>query len=363
MTQINVQPGIMEIALYQGGQSALAGVTEVVKLSSNENPYGPSEATKAAFAQSGLALHRYPGTDHAGLRAAIAEVHGLDAERIVCGVGSDEVLQFVAQSFAGPGDEVVFSEHCFIVYPLVTQAIGATPIKVPAVNYGHDLEATAAAITPRTRVVFIANPNNPTGTWVTSEPLVRCLKAIPSDVVVVLDEAYFEYVSDPDYPDGIALQKQFDNLVVTRTFSKIHGLASLRVGYAISNGAIADLMNRVRQPFNVNDLSMAAAVGALTDEAHVERSRALNAEGLASVGEALNGLGMEFIPSKGNFLTVDCKGEAGSIYDALLREGVIVRPIAGYGLPNHLRVSIGTTEENERFLGAFESVLRKAGRL
>lgn len=360
--------GIRSLHPYQPGKppeelTRELGIVDPIKLASNENPLGPGEQALAAMQNRVAEIGRYPDGAGYELKAALAAHHDVASDNVTLGNGSNEVLEFVARVFAGPGDEVVFSEHCFIVYPLVTQAIGATPVKVPAVNYGHDLEATAAAITPRTRVVFIANPNNPTGTWVTSEPLVKCLKAIPSDVVVVLDEAYFEYVSDPDYPDGVALQKQFDNLVVTRTFSKIHGLASLRVGYAISNGAIADLMNRVRQPFNVNDLSMAAAVGALADEAHVERSRALNAEGLASVGAALKGLGMAFIPSKGNFLTVDCKGEAGSIYDALLHEGVIVRPIAGYGLPNHLRVSIGTTEENERFLGAFESVLRKAGRL
>jgi histidinol-phosphate aminotransferase len=360
--------GISSLQPYQPGKpieelSRELGITDIIKLASNENPLGPGPGALKKIRESMRELGRYPDGSGYALKARLAEYHDVEPDQITLGNGSNEVLEFAARVFTRPGDEVVFAEHCFIVYPLVVQAIGATPVKVAANDWGHDVEAMARAVTPATRLVFIANPNNPTGTWVDEAPLRRCLESIPSDVVIVLDEAYFEYIDRPDYPDGVALMKQFDNLVVTRTFSKIHGLAAMRLGYSISNTVIADLMNRVRAPFNVSELAMAAAIGALDDAGHMGRSRELNATGLKALEEGITQLGCQFISSVGNFLTVDTRGAGGPIYEALLRQGVIVRPIGGYGMPNHLRVSVGLESENERFLTALETVMNEAGRL
>jgi histidinol-phosphate aminotransferase len=353
--------GIRSLSPYQPGKpieelQRELGIKDVVKLASNENPLGPGQKALAAVRTRLEEMSRYPDGSGYSLKRALAAHHSCAAEAITLGNGSNEVLELIARVFAGPGDEVMFSEHCFIVYPLVTKAIGANPVQVPAHDFGHDLVAMAAALTPKTRIAFIANPNNPTGTWITSEALVQFMRAVPDDCLVVVDEAYFEYAARSDYPDATMLMADYPNLMVTRTFSKVHGLASLRIGYALSSLEVADLMNRVRQPFNVNDPCMAAAEAALQDQAHLRVSVDVNKHGMEVLERGLRGLGYATIPSVANFVTFDTGTDAGPVYDKLLREGVIVRPIAGYGLPRHLRVSIGTEHENQRFLAALERV-------
>jgi histidinol-phosphate aminotransferase len=249
------------------------------------------------------------------------------------------------------------SEHSFVVYPLVTKSLGAELTIIPAIDFGQDLRATLTAVSHRTRVVFIANPNNPTGTWVDKQSLLRFLDAVPEEVLVVLDEAYFEYVADPNYPNGLELVGDYPNLIVTRTFSKAYGLAGLRIGYSVSHPDIADLMNRVRQPFNVNAMSLAAALVALDDETHLKESVRINNEGMKMLTGACDQLGLGYIPSVGNFLSIDFGFDAMPIYEGLLREGVIVRPIGVYGMPNHLRVTVGLPLENERFIGSLKKIL------
>lgn len=356
-------PGVRSLRPYEPGKplSELEreyGVRDAIKLASNENPLGPSpralEAVRAVMHE--LAL--YPDGNCFELKAALAERHGVAPEQITVGNGSNDVLEFVARVFLQPGREAVFSEHAFAVYPIVTQAVGAQGVVVPAVNYGHDLSAMLARITGRTGVVFIANPNNPTGTWLKADELRAFVAAVPRHVVVVIDEAYFEYVDEPEYPDTTQWVKDHPNLVVTRTFSKVYGLGGLRVGYGISHPAVADLFNRVRQPFNVNAAAQAAAVAALADHDHVARSIAVNRAGMEQVTVAFARMGLPFIPSVGNFVCVDVGRPAGPVYEALLRQGVIVRPVGGYGLPHHLRVTIGTQAENERFITALERALK-----
>ena len=355
-------PGIDAIAPYQPGKplSELEreyGIRDAIKLASNENPLGPGERALAAARAALADLGRYPDGGGFALKRALARRLGVAPEQLTLGNGSNDVLELLARTFASDGDEVVYAQHAFAVYELATLAVGARPVVVPARNWGHDLAAMQRAVTERTRLVFIANPNNPTGTWVSRDELVAFLDAIPRRVVVVLDEAYFEYVEEPSYPDGIALLARYPNLAVTRTFSKIHGLAGLRVGYAVTTAEIAEYLNRVRQPFNVNSVALAAAEAALEDEAHVERSRALNREGMRQLVEGLAALGLDHIPSVGNFVTFDVGRPAGEVYEALLRRGVIVRPVANYGMPRHLRVTIGLPEENARFLAALREVI------
>uniref|UniRef100_UPI003564DED2 histidinol-phosphate transaminase n=1 Tax=Pontibacterium sp. TaxID=2036026 RepID=UPI003564DED2 len=279
------------------------------------------------------------------------------SSRITLGNGSNDVLDLLGRTFIQPGDEVIYSEYSFVVYALVTQALAAKAVVTPAKNWGHDLDAMADAITDRTRMIFIANPNNPTGTWLTDSELQTFLAKVPAHVVVVLDEAYTEYVALDDFPNGLQLQAQYPNLVVTRTFSKAYGLAALRVGFAVANEAITDLLNRIRQPFNVNTIALSAAVAALSDQEYLERSVQLNTAGMAQLESGLAALQLEWIPSAGNFLTVDMKQDAAEYYQALLHQGVIVRPVANYGMPNHLRISIGLPEENQRCLDALAKVL------
>jgi histidinol-phosphate aminotransferase len=330
------------------------GIRDSVKLASNENPLGAGEKAREAAARALASLGRYPDGGGFELRRALAERHGVDPAAITLGNGSNDVLDLVARVFLRPGVESLFSEHAFAVYPICTQAVGAEARVAKAQSYGHDLEAMAALINERTRVVWIANPNNPTGTWLAAGPLRRFLDGLPETCVAVVDEAYVEYVKEPDYPDASAWLADLPNLIVTRTFSKVHGLAALRVGYAISDLRIADLLNRVRQPFNVNAVAQAAAIAALSDEAHVRASLELNQAGLHQFGEACARLGLAHIPSVCNFLTIDLGRPAAPVEEALLRAGCIVRPVANYGLPNHLRVSVGTASENERFIASLE---------
>ena len=354
--------GVQQLKPYQPGKpieelERELGIANIVKLASNENPLGPSPKAMAAARAALENMHRYPDGSGYRLKAALAERLGVRAAQISLGNGSNDILELVARGWLCAEDEVVFSQHAFAVYPLVTMACSARPLPVPAKDYGHDLDAMLAAITERTRIVFIANPNNPTGTWVTASALDRFLARVPKDVLVVLDEAYYEYVEESAYPNGVTRLAAHPNLIVARTFSKAYGLSGLRVGYSISSLDVAEVLNRVRQPFNCNSLALAAAEAALDDVDFLEHSRDLNTSGLAQVAEGLEQLGLSYIPSVANFIAFDCGREAMPIYEALLREGVIVRPIAAYGMPDHLRVSIGLPEENERFLEALGEVL------
>ena len=329
-------------------------VERIVKLASNENPLGMGPKARAAVDAACSSLERYP--DDFELKNALAAYHGLGMERIVLGNGSNDVLDLAARVFLAQGRSAVYSRHAFAVYPLATMSAGAEPIAVDASAYGHDLAAMRAAIRPDTRLVWIANPNNPTGTFVAYPQLKAFLHSVPADVVVVLDEAYNDYIPPAERVDTTAWLAEFPNLVITRTFSKIHGLAGLRVGYALASSEIADLMNRVRQPFNCNNLALAAATAALGDGEFVARSYALNCAGIEQIVDALQRLGLAYIPTHGNFLTFKA-GDAAAVNGKLLAQGVIVRPLAGYQMPEWLRVTIGTEAENQRFIAALERAL------
>jgi len=329
-------------------------VDKIVKLASNENPLGMSPKARAAVEKALAGAERYP--DQFELVAALAEHTGLAHGQIVLGNGSNDVLDLAARVFLAPGRSAVFAQHAFAVYPLATMSAGAACIVVPAKHYGHDLAAMRAAIRPDTRVVWIANPNNPTGNFLPYDEVRAFLASVPADLAVVLDEAYNEYLAPADRVDTLAWIKEFPNLIITRTFSKVYGLAGLRVGYAAASPDVADLMNRVRQPFNVNNLAIAAAVAALDDHAFLAESYDLNRRGMEQVVAGLKRLGLEHIPSHGNFVTFAVPDGA-AVNRKLLQQGVIVRPIGGYGLPNHLRVTIGLERENLRFLEALEKSL------
>lgn len=333
------------------------GISDSVKLASNENPLGCGEPARNAYLTCSDALGRYPDGGAFALRRAIAEHHGLEPAMVTVGNGSNDVLDLVARSFLQPGQESVFAEHAFAVYAIATQAVGARARVATARDYGHDLDAMAALVSERTRVVWIANPNNPTGTWLSADALHRFIAALPEHCLCVVDEAYFEYVDEPDYPDSSRWLAEFPRLVVTRTFAKVHGLAALRVGYGLSDPQVAELMNRVRHPFNVNAPAQAAAIAALADRPHVERSVGHNRVEMARLTAGLAAMGLEWIPSVCNFVTVDLGRPAAAVDQALLREGVICRPVANYGLPNHLRVSVGLADENDRLLAALAKVV------
>ena len=362
----NVNPAATTIAPYVPGKSIEElererGIAGAAKLASNENPRGPATSVRQALAAATEDLSRYPDGGGTRLKAALAERHGVAPEQITLGNGSNDVLELAARVAISPGTAGVMDEHCFVVYPLAVAAAGGVIRRVPSRNWGHDLAAMAQAVDANTRAIFLANPNNPTGTWVDETSLLRFLRAVPRRVWVVLDEAYFEYVTVAGFPDGIRLAAEHPNLVVTRTFSKIHGLAALRVGYAVSSPEFADLMNRIRQPFNVGGLGLAAAEAALADTEFVAESRRRNTEGMAVLERGLAALGLEWIPSIANFITFDVGAgrDAMAVYDALLDQGVIVRPVANYGMPRHLRVCTGLAEENARFLAALERVLER----
>ncbi|BDZ72906.1 histidinol-phosphate aminotransferase 2 [Methylophaga marina] len=331
------------------------GVRNVVKLASNENPLGPPKAAAAAVAMAAKDMARYPDGNGYGLKLALAEKHQVAPEQITLGNGSNDVLELIARAFAGAGDEIIFSEHAFAVYAIVTQVIGATAVVTPAKDYGYDLDAIHKAISPRTKIIFIANPNNPTGTWLEPEKIKLFLEKVPEKVLVVLDEAYVEYLNMEE--NSVPWLQDFHNLIITRTFSKAYGLAGLRVGYSLSHPEVADLINRVRQPFNVSHLAQAAAVAALGDEAYLQQSRDVNEAGMKQLIAGFEKMGLQYIPSRANFITVNVHTNAFEVYDELLYEGVIVRPVANYGLPQHLRVSIGLAEENQRFLDALSTIL------
>ncbi len=328
----------------------------IVKLASNENPRGPSPRAREAIMSACAGITRYPDGNGFALKSALAAHYGVAREQIVLGNGSNDVLELATQAFLRPGDDAVYSQHAFAVYPLATQARGAAGIEVPARDYGHDLGAMARAITFRTRIVFVANPNNPTGTWLAAPKLKTFLAAVPRDRLVVLDEAYDEYLELEQRSPSVSWIAEHPNLIVSRTFSKAYGLAGLRVGFGLMNAGVADMLNRVRQPFNVSSIAQAAALAALADTEYAAESAALNRAGLAQLTSALDAMGVAYVPSHANFLLVQV-GDGARVYEALLRQGVIVRPVANYGLPEHVRVTVGLPEENRRFLAALESAL------
>lgn len=352
-------PGVRGLTPYVPGKPVdelerELGVANAIKLASNENPLGPSPKALAAIQKALPYIARYPDGGGFALKRALASRLGVAAEQITLGNGSSDVIEFAARIFVSPGDEVIFSQHAFAMYPILTQAIGGRGIEVPARNWGHDLDAMAQAVTPRTKLVFVTNPNNPTGTWFDRSALRRFMDRVPSRVIVVLDEAYFEYVDHPDYPDGLVMLGEFPNLIVARTFSKVYGLAGLRAGYSVSSAPLADLLNRVRPPFNVNSLAMVGAMAALADDEHLRKTQQTNRDGMRQIIAGCSALGFPFIPSAGNFVCIEV-GDAARINEHLLRQGVIVRPIANYGMPRHLRVTTGLPEENERFLSALKT--------
>ncbi len=354
--------GVQKLIPYKAGKpieelERELGISNIIKLASNENPLGIGEKACAAIQNAIADLALYPDGSGFDLKNALAKKYALTSEQITLGNGSNEILELVARAFVTPENEVIFSQHAFAVYPIVTQAVGAKAVVTPAINYGHDLNAMLASVTAKTRVVFIANPNNPTGTLLKQEAVEHFISMLPNHVLCVLDEAYFEFVSQTESVDSVSWLQQFPNLIITRTFSKAYGLAGLRVGYSLSSVEIADLLNRVRQPFNNNSLALVAAEAALNDAEHVRATVENNALGMTQLTDDFKELGLTWIPSAGNFVSVDLRQEGLPIYEKLLRKGVIVRPVGVYEMPNFLRISVGTPTENAKFLTALKEVL------
>ena len=333
------------------------GITDSVKLASNENPLGPSPLAMKAGEKALREIHRYPDGGGFYLRRSLAEKLGLSMERIVLGTGSNELIDLLTRIFLGAGEEAVVSDLAFIMYRQIIQAVGARAVTVPDRRYAHDLEAMAEAVTEKTKLVFIANPNNPTGTLYDRRAFERFIQAVPSRVLILVDEAYFEYVENPEYPDSIAYQRDHENLVTLRTFSKIYGLAGLRIGYGVGSSEIIENVNKIRPPFNANSIAQAAAVAALEDKEHVAASRSLNREGLDYLQRSLADLDLEVVPSWGNFLLVGVPTDGRAFFESLLPMGVIVRPLVPYGLPRHIRISVGTRNENARLVQSVKVVL------
>ncbi len=362
--RVPAPPYVRAIAQYRPGKPASdvareLGLAEasIIKLASNENPLGTSPRTIEAIRAALGEIARYPDGNAFALKEVLAKRHNIRQDSIILGNGSNDVLELAAMVFLAPGTSAVYAQHCFVVNRLATQARGAEGIEVPALDFGHDLEAMRAAVRDDTRVIFVSNPNNPTGTWIEPSQVLAFVREVPSNVLVVLDEAYYEYLADADQPASIEWVREFPNLLVTRTFSKAHGLAGLRVGYGVAHPEVADLMNRVRQPFNVNSVAQAAAIAALDDSAFLKRSFELNLAGMKQLISGFDAMGFDWITSHGNFVSVRV-GNAAHVFNGLLERGVIVRPIAGYGLPEHLRVTVGLETENARLLETLGAVLR-----
>jgi histidinol-phosphate aminotransferase len=358
---------VRAIAPYQAGKpiSEVArefGLDEasIVKLASNENPFGVPESAQRAMARAAADLGRYPDANAFELKAALSQRYDVPADWITLGNGSNDILEIAAHAFVQKGESVVYAQYSFAVYALATQGVGGRAIVVPAREYGHDLDAMAAAIEPDTRLVYIANPNNPTGTFIPAPQIEAFLASVPSNVIVVLDEAYNEYLAPGDQFESAQWVRKYPNLVVSRTFSKAYGLAGLRVGFAIAQPDVTDLMNRIRQPFNVNSLAQAAAIAALNDKEFLEKGAKNNFEGYRQLTAAFDEMGLEYVPSYGNFVLVKVGADEGAgarVNLALLRQGVIVRPVGAYGLPQWLRISIGLPAENATFIDALKKAL------
>lgn len=355
------RPGIMDIKLYVPGRSTVPGRSSVIKLSSNESALGPSPRVVAAYQDAAAKLHRYPDGTARVLREAIGARYGLDPARIICGAGSDELLYNIGRAYAGPGDEIVMSRHGFNMYPIVANSVGATLVMAPEANLVFDVDAVLACVTERTRIVFIANPNNPTGSYIPAEELRRLRDRLRDDILLVVDAAYAEYVVRNDYTPGTELVDAGANTVMTRTFSKIHALAALRVGWAYGPADVVDALNRIRGPFNVSTAAQAAAVAAIRDEAHVKKSAAHNAEWLAWLKPRIEAAGLKVYPSVGNFLLIEFPAAGAKTAQAadqfLMKRGVILRGVKPYGLPNCLRISVGTEEGNKAAVKALEEFM------
>jgi histidinol-phosphate aminotransferase len=342
------RPGILEIAAYVGGEHRAPGSNRTIRLASNENPLGASAAAIAAYRAEEGELHRYPDGSAAELRAAIAAAEGLEAGQIVCGAGSDEIIALLMRAYAGPGDEVLYSAHGFLMYPIAAKGVGATPLAVPERDLVADVDALLAAVTQRTRIVFLANPNNPTGSLVAAGEVARLAAGLPPDVLLVLDAAYAEYVAQPDYDAGAALVRRHANVAMVRTFSKIHGLAALRLGWCYAQPPVIDVLNRLRGPFNVSRAALAAGVAAVRDPSHAAASRRLNARLLPWLSRALTELGLEPRPPHGNFLLVRfprADRTAAAALAHLKADGILVRGMTAYGLPDCLRITVGLEDD------------------
>ncbi len=355
---IRISPDIAGITPYSPGKpieevERELGITGSIKLASNENPRGPSPKALAVLNEAAKTLHRYPDGGGHYLRQALADQWKVAPDQIILGNGSDEVITLLTKAFLEPGDEAIMADPSFVVYKIDVAAAHAKPVLVPLKEYRHDLPALAKAVTAKTRMVFVCNPNNPTGTYVTAAEVTAFMQAIPPDVIVVFDEAYYEYVTATDYPDTLAILKAGRHVVLLRTFSKIYGLAGLRIGYGLTTAEIVQHLHRVRPPFNTNSLAQKAALAALSDEEHVRESRRLNAEGMAFLSERLAAMGLTVVPSQANFLYFDVKQDGKVAFEALLRRGVIVRHLGG----TFLRVTVGLPHENDRFIAALQAVL------
>jgi histidinol-phosphate aminotransferase len=357
------QPGILDISPYVPGESEVPSGLKPIKLSSNETPLGPSPKAIAAYKAQAEHLALYPDGDATALRNAIAKHYGLNRDRIVCGCGSDELINLIAHAYVGPGDETIYTEHGFLMYKIATLSSGGKPVAVPETDYRADVDAILARVTPRTRLVFLANPNNPTGTYIQHGEVRRLHKGLPSDTLLVLDAAYSEYVRRNDYEAGLELVATTENTVMTRTFSKIYGLAALRLGWAYSPAAVADVLNRVRGPFNVTAPAIAAGVAALEDKAHLETAVAHNDKWLPWVAAEAEKAGITVTPSVGNFVLMHFpagKGKDAVAADEYLKaKGIILRRVAAYGLPNCLRMTIGTEDDNRRVMAALAEFMRR----
>ena len=359
---MNPKPGIETIHPYQGGKPIEEvqrefGIEDIIKLASNENPLGPSPLAKEAIRRAAAEVNLYPDGNAYYFKNELAGHLGVSPDHLIFGNGSNDVLQIVGETYISPGDEVIYSESAFVVYMLVSKICGAKSVVTPRRDYAHDLHAMADAITNATKVIFIANPNNPTGTMVAKDETERLMARVPEDVIVVFDEAYYEYVERPDYPQTLPYVEEGRNVIITRTFSKIYGLAGLRIGYGIAKPATIEMMNRVRQPFNCNLIAQAAGRAALNDADHVRLSLELNAAGKLYLYEALERLGLEYVETEGNFILVQLGRSGQDAADALMRKGVIVRPMAAYGFPNAVRITIGKPDENKRFITSLREVL------
>jgi histidinol-phosphate aminotransferase len=355
---LHVHPDIAALSPYVPGKPIEElqreyGLARVIKLASNENPLGPSPKAMAVIHQGLATLHRYPDGGAFSLREALADRWKVTADQVIVGNGSDEILGLLARTFLSPGDEAVMADQTFVIYRMEVMAAHGKAVVVPLVQWRHDVRAMAAAITERTRLIFICNPNNPTGTMVSAEEVAQLLARVPEHVVVVFDEAYFEYVRSSQFPDSMAYVKQGKNAIVLRTFSKIYGLAGLRIGYGVTTPEIANFLNRVRPPFNANSLAQRAALAALDDDEHVAKSRAVNQAGMDQVINGLRGLGLAPVPSEANFVYVDVGRDGRPVFESLLRVGIIVRHIEG----RMIRVTIGQAAENTAFLTALGEVL------
>jgi len=362
-TRPQPRPGVLDIAPYVPGKSSALGVDRVIKLSSNESPLGPSPKAVAAYKTAAAKLEDYPDGAVTELRAAIGRAFALDPARIICGAGSDDLLNLLAHAYLRDGDEVIYSAHGFLMYPIYALGHGGKPIAVPEKNYTADIDAILAAVTPRTRLVFIANPNNPTGTYVPFDEIKRLQQKLPPNLILVLDAAYAEYVQRNDYEAGIELVATSENVVMCRTFSKIHGLAAVRLGWLYGPAHIVEALNRVRNPFNVNTPAMKAGIAAIEDAAHVETSVAHNTRWLGWLTQEIGKLGLKVTPSVANFVLIhfpETKGRTAADADAFLtKRGLILRRVAGYGLPNALRMTVGTEEANHLVVKALADFLGK----